>query len=192
MAAEKVGEPLVSDLESEVVLELEELADVEIQKLPESGLLIDDIECLQGEEHILKTLQNDSHYVGRKLVTDIRVPGNIHRDAYRDFWIHELRPSSFVLDVIETGYKLPFKENPPPSFEGNNFSARRDKDFVRSEVKRLESLGCVEKVFEKPYLVLPLSSVFSKKKRLVVDASRALNPFLKHRRVRLQVGVFEF
>ena len=71
-------------------------------------------------------------------------------------------------------------------------SARQDKDFVRSEVKRLESLGCVEKVFEKPYLVLPLSSVFSKKKRLVVDASRALNPFLKHRRVRLQVGVFEF
>ena len=180
MAAEKVGEPLVSDLESEVVLELEELADVDIQKLPESGLLIDDIECLQGEEHILKTLQNDSHYVGRKLVTDIRVPGNIHRDAYRDFWIHELRPSSFVMDVIETGYKLPFKENPPPSFEGNN-----------CKVKRLESLGCIEKVFEKPFIVLPLSSVFSKKKRLVVDASRALNPFLKHHCVRLQVWVFE-
>ena len=160
MAAEEVDEPLVSDLESEVVLELEELADVEIQKLPESGLLLDDIECLQGEEHILKTLQNDSHYVGRKLVTDIRVPGNIHR-AYRDFWIHELRPSSFVMDVIETGYKLPFKENPPPSFEGNNLSARRDKDFVRSEVKRLERLGCIEKVFEKPFIVLPLSDNIS-------------------------------
>ena len=40
------------------------------------------------------------------------------------------------------------------------------------------------------HIVLPLSSVFSKKKRVVVDASRALNPFLKHRRLRLQVGVF--
>ena len=34
--------------------------------------------------------------------------------------------------------------------------------------------------------MLPLSSVFSKKKRLVIDASRHLNPYLKHRRVRLQ------
>ena len=42
MAAEEVGEPLVSDLESEVVLELEELADVEIQKSLESGLLLDE------------------------------------------------------------------------------------------------------------------------------------------------------
>ena len=189
MASEEVLEP---DLESEEVLELDKFVEGENQKLPRSGLHLDDIECLQGEEHILKTLQNDSLYVGRKLVTDIRVPGNIHKEEYRDFWIHDLKPSSFVVDVIETGYKLPFKEIPPPSFEGNNLSARQDKDFVRSEVKRLESLGCVEKVFEKPYLVLPLSSVFSKKKRLVVDASRALNPFLKHRRVRLQVGVFEF
>ena len=178
MASEEVLEP---DLESEEVLELDKFVEGENQKLPRSGLHLDDIECLQGEEHILKTLQNDSLYVGRKLVTDIRVPGNIHKEEYRDFWIHDLKPSSFVVDVIESGYKLPFKEIPPPSFEGNN-----------CKVKRLESLGCVEKVFEKPYLVLPLSSVFSKKKRLVVDASRALNPFLKHRRVRLQVGVFEF
>ena len=68
-------------------------------------------------------------------------------------------------------------------------SARLDSEFVRSEVKRLEKLGCIQKVSERPYIVLPLSSVFSKKKRVVVDASRALNPFLKHRRLRLQVGV---
>ena len=38
----------------------------------------------------------------------------------------------------------------------------------------------------KPYLVLPLSSIFSKKKRVVVGGSTALNPYLDHRRVRLQ------
>ena len=45
---------------------------------------------------------------------------------------------------------------------------------------------CRYRVEEKPYLVLPLSSIFSKKKRLVIDASRHLNPYLEHRRVRLQ------
>ena len=180
MASEVVSEAVISEPEPEV----EEL------KLPKSGLLLDDVECLEGEEHILKTLENDSHYIGRRLVTNVKVPGNIHKDNYRDFWINELKPSDFVLDVIVSGYKLPFQEYPPPSFEGNNLSARLDSEFVRSEVKRLEKLGCIQKVSERPYIVLPLSSVFSKKKRVVVDASRALNPFLKHRRLRLQVGVF--
>ena len=174
-------EPEVPELESDNFVAADDGC-----RLPVSGLLLEDIHCLQGEEHILKSLQNDSHYVGRKLITDVRVPGNIHREEYRDFWINELRPSSFVMDVIKSGYKLPFKEFPPPSFEGNNLSARQDAEFVRSEVKRLESLGCIERVYEQPYIVLPLSSVFSKKKRLVIDASRALNPFLKHRRLKLQ------
>ena len=53
-------------------------------------------------------------------------------------------------------------------------------------MKRLEKLGCIKKVDQKPHCVLPLSSVFSKKKRLVVDGSRCLNPYLQDRRVRLQ------
>ena len=60
-----------------------------------------------------------------------------------------------------------------------------DIDFVRAEVLRLEKLGCIERVSTKPRCILPLSSVFSKKKRVVVDASRHLNPYLRHRKVRL-------
>ena len=56
----------------------------------------------------------------------------------------------------------------------------------REEVKRLEALGCIKRVQHRPRCVLPLSSVFSKKKRLVVDGSRCLNPFLKHRKIFLQ------
>ena len=59
-------------------------------------------------------------------------------------------------------------------------------DFVRKEVERLEQLGCIQKVKFRLRCVLPLSSVFSKKKRLVVDGSRCLNPFLKHRKIRLK------
>ena len=189
MASELVPEPR---LLPEPELDQEPSLEICSSSVPDSGFLLEDVHCFQGEEHILKTLQNDSHYVGKKLVTDVRVPANIHRDSYRDFWVNELKPSKYVLDVIEDGYKLPFQEHPPPSFEGNNLSARLDAEFINNEVKRLELLGCIERVAERPYIVLPLSSVFSKKKRLVVDASRALNPFLRHRRVRLQVGLGEF
>ena len=79
----------------------------------------------------------------------------------------------------------PFDFIPPPSFERNNASARNDFPFVRAEVARLEALGCIKRVTERPRCVLPLSSVFSKKKRLVVDGSRCLNPYLQHRRIRL-------
>ena len=155
---------------------------------PGTGFSKHEVDCLSGEEHVISSLENDSHYVGRRLVTDIRVPGNIHKLEYRDFWINFLKPSEFVTEVIENGYSLPFATLPPPSFEGNNASAVSDMEFVRSEVLRLEKLGCIERVAERPYIVLPLSSVFSKKKRLVIDASRALNPYLQHKRVRLQAG----
>ena len=108
------------DLESEEVLELDKFVEGENQKLPRLGLHLDDIECLQGEEHILKTLQNDSLYVGRKLVTDIR-----------DFWIHDLKPSSFVVDVIETGYKL--RKSPLKVLK--EITCQQGKTKILSEVK---------------------------------------------------------
>ena len=57
---------------------------------------------------------------------------------------------------------------------------------MKAELIRLEQLGCIERVPERPFIVLPLSVVFSKKLRLVVDASRGLNPFLMDRKVKLE------
>ena len=138
------------------------------------------------DSHLVDQLVNDSDYTGRKLSTNCSVPGNIGKEQFRDFWLNEIKPTELVKQVITEGYKLPFKSIPSPSWQENNKSAKNDMSFVRAEVLRLEKLGCISRVEEKPYLVLPLSSVFSKKKRLVVDASRSLNPHLHHRRVRLQ------
>ena len=74
-----------------------------------------------------------------------------------------------MIDTLVNGYSLPFESEPPPSFEKNNSSALKDMEFVRKEVERLEQLGCIQKVNYRPRCILPLSSVFSKKKRLVVD-----------------------
>ena len=57
---------------------------------------------------------------------------------------------------------------------------------MKAEVLRLEALGCIRRVTHQPYVVLPLSVVFSRKLRLVVDASRGLNPYLEDRKVKLE------
>ena len=57
---------------------------------------------------------------------------------------------------------------------------------MRAELTRLEALGCIRRVEHQPFIVLPLSVVFSKKLRLVVDASRGLNPYLLDRKVKLE------
>ena len=47
----------------------------------------------------------------------------------------------------------------------------QNREFGYNELLRLEALGCISRVDVKPYIVLPMSVVFSKKLRLVVDAS---------------------
>ena len=92
-----------------------------------------------------------------------------------------------VLDIIEFGYKIPFLDGklPPLSHLDNNKSALQDTDFIESQLYMFEKLGCIRKVNSKPRIILPLSSVLSNKKRLIVDGSRKLNPFIVDRKVRL-------
>ena len=152
------------------------------------GVQLCDVIFHDSDTELIQSLSNDTEYFGRKLTTDVRVPGRINKLQFRDYWLNVLKPSDLLKDTIINGYKLPFVDNklPPPSFERNNLSARLDEEFIRAEILRLESLGCVRRVNQRPYIVLPISSVFSKKKRAVIDCSRALNPYLQHRRVRLQ------
>ena len=151
----------------------------------EDFMFLANIECDRKDDLLMKSLVNESNYVGKKLTTKTSVPASIHRLEFRDFWLNTLNPDELVRDTIVNGYRLPLIEEPPESFERNNASARDDMEFVREEVKRLEALNCIVKTPVQPKLVLPLSSVFSKKKRLVVDGSRCLNPYLKKRSVRL-------
>ena len=144
-----------------------------------------EFDCAPSDDLLAKSLVNQASYAGKQLTTKAAVPANIHKGKFRDFWLNILKPDEFVSDTIINGYSLPLREEPPQSFEPNNASARNDMSFVREEVKRLEALNCIEKTSVQPHLVLPLSSVFSKKKRLVVDGSRCLNPYLIKRSLRL-------
>lgn len=138
------------------------------------------------EEGVAKVLVNNAVYAGRKLSTDSRVPGRIGRPEFYDFWKNDLQASDFILGTIKHGYQFPFSSIPPSSYCKNNKSFLEHRDFAYNELLRLESLGCIRRVSEQPYLTLPLSVVYSKKYRLVVDASRHLNPYLQDRKIKLE------
>ena len=82
-----------------------------------------------------------------------------------------LGASSYIVETIHVGYRLVLDSVPPESFTKNNKSALDMTDFVWEELCRLEKLGCLSRVKEKPTVVMPLSAVYSKKWRLVLDAS---------------------
>ena len=85
--------------------------------------------------------------------------------------------SSCLVQPIRDGYSLEFTSVPLASLLPNNRSAREALEFVKTELERLEAMGCIEKVVERPHIVNPLSVVFSNKWRLVLNGSRCRTGF---------------
>lgn len=88
-----------------------------------------------------------------------------------DFWKNELRANSFILSIIEQGYKIPFDSEPSSCFAKNNRSARDHSAFVDSALSDLLQNDFAMEVKQKPFCVNPLSvSVNSSgKERLILD-----------------------
>ncbi len=89
------------------------------------------------------------------------------------------KTNSHILDVIKIGYKLPLSVIPNAAFHRNNASTRNQQSFVKSEVKKLLTLGCISKVNYIPFVVNPITvaSNNTQKLRMVLDC-RHINPFL--------------
>ena len=87
--------------------------------------------------------------------------------------------SDFILDIIENGYVIPFKETPVRSVSKNNKSAVNNDSFVTQAISELVNSGCVVKTPFIPYIVNPLSVAenSSGKKRLILDL-RITNKFI--------------
>ena len=100
--------------------------------------------------------------------TNSGVPGRLL--GKHQFYL-EVGASQYIVDTIQSGYKLVFENDipPPQSYLPNNKSALDKSAFVLEELLRLESLGCIKSVPSRPHIVNPLSCVFSKKWRVVLD-----------------------
>ena len=57
-------------------------------------------------------------------------------NVYNEFWEMDLQSTSFVLDIVDSGYRLPFKDTiPSKCFLKNNKSALKNSDFVKTAIK---------------------------------------------------------
>ena len=93
-------------------------------------------------------IKNEAYLLDKPLTTSTAVPGSIHRPEFRPFWDKVLNADNQMLEILENGYKIPLKEIPPSSFNKNNASFRKHKDFGVTELLRLEKLGCIYRVKE--------------------------------------------
>lgn len=86
------------------------------------------------------------------------------------FW-KNIDACKFIIDTIDSGYKIPFYSLPQGRFSCNNKSALQEDEFVRSAITDLLDSGLVSEEYEVPYVTNPLSvSVNSSgKRRLILD-----------------------
>ena len=94
--------------------------------------------------------------VGEKLVSPV---GRLKRNVSE--W-RAITDDSYMVSVIENGYKLPFKTLPTSVILKNNKSALENPDFVAEEIDRLLKKGVVKQVTEAPFVINPLTVAFGK------------------------------
>ena len=102
------------------------------------------------------------------------------------YW-ENIGASAFILDIISSGYKIPFYLTPESSFSNNNRSAIEHSDFVRDSIEDLIANGFAIKVPFKPACVNPLTVSINKqgKKRLILDL-RIPNKLIWKQRVKFE------
>ena len=60
------------------------------------------------------------------------------------FW-REINASKFVLDIVESGYKIPFIQTPTSYYANKNASARNNFEFVNEAVNVLLGQRCMHR-----------------------------------------------
>ena len=107
-------------------------------------------------------------------------------EAQRKFYTQTLDAGPMVSRWMTTGYELPFNSVPPtPLSASNNKSLNTNLEFARAEIERQVKMGILSEVPYRPFIINPISVVFTNKWRLVVDC-RLLNPYLVKRKIKLR------
>ena len=101
------------------------------------------------------------------------------------FWKNYLKASSFVLNVLNNGYIIPFHYPPTKFCAKNNASALRNKQFVTDEIEKLSNKGFVAEKFREPFCCNPLTVAEKGKLRLVLDL-RHVNKFINEKHFRYE------
>lgn len=73
-----------------------------------------------------------------------------------EYW-KSIGVNKFVLNVIKNGYAIAFISKLVSTFKNNNQTALQNAEFVTKAIKKLVDNNYVTEVFDKPYIVNPLS-----------------------------------
>ena len=111
-----------------------------------------------------------------KTVDTVSVQGNLTENV--KFW-EVLQAPSYTVDVIQSGYVMPFTSLPTKFCKSNQRTALANAQFVEQAIDQLLDDGWVREVNEQPWVCSPLSVVEGSmdKKRLVLDL-RHVNMYL--------------
>lgn len=71
--------------------------------------------------------------------------------------------SEYIMDLVQNGYKLPFRNLPVAAVLKNNRSALENTEFVGNEIALLLSKRCISQVDCIPHVVNPLTVALNKK-----------------------------
>ena len=125
-----------------------------------------DNDILDTIEHLDTFQLNSFEY--EQLSSKTYVKGRLKENI--DYW-KNIETNSFVLDIIENGYAIPFITTPSVMFSKNNRSAFNHSDFVSQAVAELLLNNCIVQVKTRPHVVNPLTVSVQKtgKKRLIID-----------------------
>ena len=93
--------------------------------------------------------------------------------------------SQFILDVISTGYKIPFFDLPKQAIMKNNKSSLEYPNFVRQAIDELLEIGSVVVCDKLPIVINPLTVSVQPngKKRLILDL-RMVNLYLYKQKIK--------
>ena len=72
------------------------------------------------------------------------------------FWRDVVRASEFVLDIIQNGYTILFRESPLPYSIENQSSALHQRRFVQGAISELLTRGCIREASVYPQFCNPL------------------------------------
>ena len=88
--------------------------------------------------------------IDEDLGRNYNVKGNLKKNL--EFWVF-LGASSFILNVIKFGYRLPFWDVPPAYYSKNNASALKNIDFVENSITELLESKRIKQLSYKPHVV---------------------------------------